>query len=999
VTIPDFRIARRLSPEEADRLENVSPVGDFLGGLVVGARRDPLAGFIVDRVTEALPGVGVEKLEELELGLGRSGAAQAGQFIGEWGSLLGIGAGAFGLGRAAVGAVLKTGARGALANSQIAARLIGGSLGVGASEGARELAAGGSGEDAAKAAAIGAALTAGFEGALIGAGRALSPKGRLFDRAGPREQFVERARSFTEGQVGGVGRDAAGRPVLSGKLGELSKLRGRLAKVTGELRYQEELANPRQVPLFADDVAQAAGKAEQGVLFAGAERAGRSKLEALRGRARRLEQRVAQKSTEVRALRGFAQGDVTLDARILQPGPSPVGEGQLQEARQLLRQVTNTPERYASKLGVTATRALQLFEDKEVTMEAIRRPQNLARLGKLLRELGDEFGIDVRPFMHRGEVHLDKVGSALVGVFDDFERGVRHGGRKDVLFDQLDDLLKSTYEPLAKMGAQPLQTAEELARKGTQRYLPHVMKDLPEARKRAVLEAVLRRDNPTLPLQEIQARAANIMSLERDFGVRSIGSVEYERVLGGTLKSKIEAGLMEDPATSIWRYLNSVAEREEIAKRFGFNGELRGAIVEMARQEGADPGAVGSLLDHFLHRKWEPHARRRLAQSVTSLQSALKLTLAALPNVTQPANNALAFGFRSSLAGVRKALIGGRKGIGAEVMGLLESEFGMMNRAMSGVQEASLLDRFAQATLKYSGFTRTEGFARLASANAGAYFIEKEIARGVTGRLRGPARDLARRRLAELGIDLERVLREGGARMAAGEPTRAVVDSVLGADVFAKGVYRAAQMTQFIPGSTKIPLAWQSSLGRVLLQFKGFALNQGKLVRDTVLAEAARGNLGPLGAFLAIYPLSGELVAGSLAAIKGRPREAPQNPIVRLLDDATYLGAGGLVQSALINAQYGRLGDFLIGPTASDFVGLSEALYQSAAQFDPSPLGKAVGRQPLLKTFGRAPALVGAAAAVGLAGIDQMEDLLGSIEAGPEQPAIGMDEFREGFRQ
>ena len=223
-------------------------------------------------------------------------------------------------------------------------------------------------------------------------------------------------------------------------------------------------------------------------------------------------------------------------------------------------------------------------------------------------------------------------------------------------------------------------------------------------------------------------------------------------------------------------------------------------------------------------------------------------------------------------------------------------------------------------------------------------------AKAINGRLRGENLERVRRQMRSLNIDIDGVvkgIREG--KIA--DPMKLTKGNVNFADptvkalqeLEAQAAFRAAQLTQFIPSTTRRPLFWEHPLGRVMFQFKNFALGQARFLKDVTMKEAAAGNLKPLAYFLSVYPIAGELVKGTRALAVGKPREDEGGD--RLLNDMLAVGGLGIVTDALVQARFGRALEFVTGPTAADMGDVAEAMSRG----DLGAIGDQITRQPAFK--------------------------------------------------
>jgi len=155
------------------------------------------------------------------------------------------------------------------------------------------------------------------------------------------------------------------------------------------------------------------------------------------------------------------------------------------------------------------------------------------------------------------------------------------------------------------------------------------------------------------------------------------------------------------------------------------------------------------------------------------------------------------------------------------------------------------------------------------------------------------------------------------------------------------GAVRGSQKTQFFAGSTRTPTGWRHPLGRVLSQFKSFALGQSRFLRDGVLIEAANGNLRPMVTLMSLAPIAGEAVGNVKDMIKGKDRDS--HGYMRAFNNISYVGGAGLFSDLFTSARYGNLEGFILGPTLTDMTTVAEALLSG----EPQRLLKQAQRLPI----------------------------------------------------
>jgi hypothetical protein len=903
------------------------------GALLSGARRDPLQRLLIDNIIEIAPGVDVADAERLAERIEGSKLADVFELVGEFAPTMAGGVGLFSLGRkgATMGLqqLAKQGVLGSAKGGQgarIAAKAanvvgrdplakpglqrageaVGGALGIGGLEGTREAAAGGDFGEILQAAGVGTGLTLGFEGAVVGLGK-LAAKSRDVTRRELRETL----------------------------------------KRSGDQRIKEGETLRNNLTQTLDQLEAALDTEDQ--LSSLIARTGKSPVE-------EAFKQVRQAESAQQQFRRFNKVQDSLLAYTRAEPLNPDGLGLL--AQRFLAQTLKTPEGFAGQMGPTLGRALRGFSEAEAevglgkaaTDTIIGRYQGAfaSVLGRKARGLAKD------PRYQQMWDLWEREG------FDSVEKYLHSIGRSGSVstarevFDDVGQVLEAAYGPLVKLGAEPIMSSRELHRLGVRNFVPHVFETLDD---QSFLDKVSKGmgggADGLLKAQALLDKGSK--------GLRQFGSIDKQRAVAGTLKDKAKSGLpvIEDPLQAISTYMNAVHRRRAYGSRFGFDGELAEPIKRAAVAEGASPSLTNTLVDHFLASKPHDAAMRRLFQNITDFQTGTKLTMAVIPNMSQTINTLLFNGYRntarSMLALTRKE---SRRHIG-EAVGVQQGIFDVMRHSfieqpLVGGRFDQALERFARGVLRYSQFERVENFNRMVGGSAALYTIRRDVGRALSGRLRGNSLDQARRRMNSVGLDLDEVVRRGK-RVAA--RTGTPIEEVRLSDVFKpsrsvngvpvevgeldRAIFQGSKLTQFIPDLTRRPLFWNHPAGRVLFQFKTFALNQGRFLRDQVLVEAARGNMKPMAYFLSVYPIAGEAVASTRSLLKGKDRS--DDLTARILYDLSAVGGFGLATDTMVAARFGRLESSLLGPTVSDMSAVAENLLQ----LDGEGMFRFAGRQPI----------------------------------------------------
>ena len=211
---------------------------------------------------------------------------------------------------------------------------------------------------------------------------------------------------------------------------------------------------------------------------------------------------------------------------------------------------------------------------------------------------------------------------------------------------------------------------------------------------------------------------------------------------------------------------------------------------------------------------------------------------------------------------------------------------------------------------------------RIIAANAGRSYAQEMTHK----LLRNPANKAVRRAFRELGLNSGTILRRGSITFD---------ETLLAAQ-------RVVNKTQFRSGVLDLPLFFTSPEGKIITQFKTFAFNQTKLLKDAILLEALRGNFRPIITAIAVMPILGEGVRDLKSVLTGKSRD--KQGLARIAENMAAVGGLGILSDLYQSATVGRATDFLVGPTGSDIGNLLGGIAK-ATQGKPAQLGRTTTRQ------------------------------------------------------
>ena len=306
-------------------------------------------------------------------------------------------------------------------------------------------------------------------------------------------------------------------------------------------------------------------------------------------------------------------------------------------------------------------------------------------------------------------------------------------------------------------------------------------------------------------------------------------------------------------------------------------------------------------------------------QGLASLEVATKLSLAVLSHTSQPLNVAVYAGLKptvKAMASLVKEFVEQGNLRSAEDFSLKAGS--TWTEAMRRYKElyGQPTGQLGSKLLHLTGFVALDKYRRIFASVAGRHLAEdlwQELQQGVRP-------NVARMKLAQLGIDVGKALERGH----------------LSDDDFLQAAKRTSDVTQFTFDANQLPVAWKSSpIARIILQFKQYFYTQANFVKNFALKPAveylrtkgASGDIRPLVYMSILFPTLGEATADVRElARKGTLDERPQQPLERLIDNASHAGAFGIYEDLIYNIASpsdSPIWHFIAGPVISDLVDLT----------------------------------------------------------------------------
>ncbi len=375
--------------------------------------------------------------------------------------------------------------------------------------------------------------------------------------------------------------------------------------------------------------------------------------------------------------------------------------------------------------------------------------------------------------------------------------------------------------------------------------------------------------------------------------IRRQGSLEYSR--------QVDLPFYDpNPGRVLPPFVHSASLRLAQIQEFGQANEMVNHLVRQISEAGAHPKKVAKvrlMVDRALRMVEEPDAdSAKLSRTLRMLQG-FKLGLSAIPNVSQGAlNSLLASDLRSTLAGAKGLMSKEGRRFAMQSGASLEGVVNEMVNYAGG--ENAALSKF----LKGVGFTATEQANRIFAANAGVTY-----ARRMLDRLKANPQDgRALKVLDELGLDTETLLKKGK----------------IGGDDALMAAKKFSDLTQFRADAKDLPLFASTPTGKVFFQFKQYIYGQTRLLHREVVEEFSAGRFGrgtrALLVLGVVFPMAGEVIQDLRSMITGKKRDS--DALKRYFDDMAATGALGVLQDAVSAAAYGRLAEWIVGPTGGEAI-------------------------------------------------------------------------------
>jgi hypothetical protein len=439
--------------------------------------------------------------------------------------------------------------------------------------------------------------------------------------------------------------------------------------------------------------------------------------------------------------------------------------------------------------------------------------------------------------------------------------------------------------------------------------------------------------------QATDAEQAAVM-LDDYFGAKytTIGGrlhiLEPDRFVGGLERAREInlPGYITDPAAAVairgWKASRRFAELDHYGRLDATVGSPGGFLDPHTQQRVPTHGVIGriqqergyleavkafELFQQVLGHAPESAALQRLARAATAWEAFTKLPWAVIANASQPTLLAIRTDIATAAQGLTRTMRPGGSQAARELGTIAEMAMREFYDEVAGVPKPGRVSRVVLAP-----YNTVEIWNRAVGSNAGRVWADK-LERVVGGARRPRTEAWLRRELDRLAFspdEVQAILRERRLTPEAKE----------------RIAWAIADQTQYLARRARRSEFFNTAVGRVLGQFKQFAINTGRLVNQAVIQEARAGNWAPAARMAILFPLVGEVVEDLRSLVRGTER--PDSLAARVFENFFAVGGLGVATDYVQNlARAGARGtlDFFAGPFMADVAKLAERAWNTAA--------------------------------------------------------------------
>ncbi len=269
----------------------------------------------------------------------------------------------------------------------------------------------------------------------------------------------------------------------------------------------------------------------------------------------------------------------------------------------------------------------------------------------------------------------------------------------------------------------------------------------------------------------------------------------------------------------------------------------------------------------------------KAVSTITSAEVFKNGALMSINNISQPVSALIKTGEKNFVKGLIDTI---KKG------GMKEAEgAGVITRQ---IMEDFSRNRGVDQFYKITGMTASERFIRTWAYHAGKYFLEDTFNKAKADMTKGKTttNSAAIRQLKQ--FDMLDILK----------------NDKLTPEILEEGGYKLSKSTMFSGNVLDTSPAFQTTTGKLLLQFKRYSFAQGKFIKESIWDEVKKGNYVPLLRAAIYGQVAGEVVNDIRALIKGDAREEQLMSVRRWLDNYAQSVMGILLWDAIDSALKGK---------------------------------------------------------------------------------------------
>lgn len=371
---------------------------------------------------------------------------------------------------------------------------------------------------------------------------------------------------------------------------------------------------------------------------------------------------------------------------------------------------------------------------------------------------------------------------------------------------------------------------------------------------------------------------------------------------------------------AIGNYIHGAFDRITKAEQFGAKGEGIPELLAHMTTEGYD-SSPGSTVETYMQKALRLHryndTGKAASSAVRQFVAVTSLGTSAVSNATQLTNTATVGGILRTLKNAGKVMVSDKSRKAADAMGVtLDHTINDLQAQGVGVRNKILTNIAAPF------FRQVERYNRRVTALVGSDLGDHLMGKGEWGL----------NKLKELGVQ-----GDIGEKLSPEQLTQ------LGRGLVEK--------TQFKVDPMDLPGWMDSSLGKIVSQFKPFAYKQTEFMYHQVLKEAAGGNFAPMLRFLSVGVPLGLAQQGIKGAIAGynpfvnQKTQEGDSTLTKLAKGVNAVGGTGMgtIPIDLYNnrnkdALVPRAAGAVAGPGASDFVETAQNVVRGTKNNDWKPI-------------------------------------------------------------